>query len=40
MAGPSEKARLFLESSLDDLQELERKDVFTKVVCTAGRRRA
>lgn len=31
MAGASDKARYFLEQSLPELHELERKKIFTKV---------
>ena len=31
MAGASDKARFYLEQSIPELQELERKDIFTKV---------
>lgn len=31
MAGASDKARFYLEQSIPELQELERKKVFTKV---------
>lgn len=32
MAGASDKARYYLEESVPELRELERKDVFTKVL--------
>jgi hypothetical protein len=31
MAGPSDKARFFLEQSATELNELERKKIFTRV---------
>lgn len=31
MAGPSDKARFYLEQSATELNELERKKIFTKV---------
>jgi U3 small nucleolar RNA-associated protein 6 len=31
MAGPSDKARFFLEQSATELNELERKNIFTRV---------
>lgn len=31
MAGASDKARFYLEQSVPELQELERKKIFTKV---------
>ena len=31
MAGTSDKARFYLEQSIPELQELERKNIFTKV---------
>jgi hypothetical protein len=35
MAGPSDKARFFLEQSATELNELERKKIFTRV-CLSG----
>lgn len=36
MSGASDKARFYLEQSVPELQELERKEVFTKVWEPAG----
>lgn len=33
MAGPSDKARFYLEQSATELNELERKKIFTRVGC-------
>lgn len=33
MAGASDKARYYLEQSVPELQELVRKQIFTKVSC-------
>lgn len=36
MAGPSDKARFFLEQSATELNELERKKIFTRVRFVSG----
>jgi U3 small nucleolar RNA-associated protein 6 len=37
MAGPSDKARFYLEQSATELNELERKKIFTRVRQTPAR---
>ena len=38
MAGPSDKARFYLEQSATELNELERKKIFTRVSAADTRR--
>jgi hypothetical protein len=40
MAGPSDKARFYLEQSATELNELERKKIFTRVRRVAARKGA
>jgi U3 small nucleolar RNA-associated protein 6 len=36
MAGTSDKARFYLENSVSELNELERKKIFTRVLSTSA----
>jgi U3 small nucleolar RNA-associated protein 6 len=40
MAGPSDKARFYLEQSATELNELERKKIFTRVRRLSARNRS